>query len=57
MKDINLNSSILGYKNLRAETMKNSGEGITKRLLEKYKPKNLYGIENKNYKSNQIGAI
>ena len=46
MKSINFNSRITKEIKANNEEMANIEEGVTKALLEKYKPKILYKIEN-----------
>ena len=45
MKNTNSISEFIVQKNSKINNPKESGQGITKRLLEKYKPKDIYKID------------
>jgi len=53
MKIINSSSNLLNRKKSKPDDIENSVKGITKALLEKYKPKGLCNIENISKKKTQ----
>ena len=53
MKEINLSTSLTEGENSKAENISDLGQAITKRLLERYKPKGLYNTEAMSDKEDQ----
>lgn len=56
MKSINFKSRISKQIKLKNEEVQNLEKGITKALLEKYKPKVLYNIDTLNKKNAKRGV-